>query len=226
MQDGLPALAAKVFVLAFCWRGGYDVLTRAMFESSIHAYERLSLFSAGLTMGLVLVVLHLLVLFRPQVCKAAVAAAIESPRAGQVLLGVDALWFLLLLVGEGWNPLRMELFSFEQLRGLLVVLTPVVWLVFARMITENLFARALGLFLLMMAIVPMTAAFLKEPESRILIPLWWYPVITLSIFWVGKPFLFRDWFYALVARPRLCRVLNGCGLLYALALVVCAVLFW
>ena len=91
---------------------------------------------------------------------------------------------------------------------------------------ENWFARGLGLFWRMMAFVPRTAAFLKGRMSRVLIPLWWYPVIVLALFWVGKPFLFRDWFHALVARRGLCRWLNGLGLLYGLALVLCALLFW
>ena len=91
---------------------------------------------------------------------------------------------------------------------------------------ENLFARALGLFLLMLAIVPMTAAFLKDPVTRLLIPIWWYPVLTVAMFWVGKPFLFRDWFHAAVKHPRFCRLVNVLGLVYGGTLLVCALLFW
>ena len=230
MRLGVLSVAAGALCLISEGAAGMMEALRAMvensIESTIHAYERISLFSAGLVMGLVLLVLHGWVLLRPHGCRVLVERAIESPRAGQVLLGVDVLWFMLLLAGGSGNPMRMELFSFEPLRGLLLVLAPVVWLVFATMVKENLFARALGLFLLMMAIVPMTAAFLKEPASRVLIPLWWYPVIVLALFWVGKPFLFRDWFHALVARRGLCRWLNGLGLLYGLVLVLCALLFW
>ena len=197
-----------------------------MIDTVIHAYERIPLDTAGIVMGLVLVALHLFIMLAPRTAKELVTAAIESPRAGQILLGVDVLWFELLLLDGDWNGMRMELFSFEPLRGLLLVLAPLVWLIFSTLIKENLFARALGLFLLMLAIVPMTAAFLKDPVTRLLIPIWWYPVLTGAMFWVGKPFLFRDWFHAAVKHPRFCRLVNVLGLVYGGTLLVCALLFW
>lgn len=197
-----------------------------MINNAIHAYEKLSLSTAGIIMGIVLILLHLTILLAPRNAKTLVAAAIESPRAGQILLGIDVIWFELLMLNGDWNSLRMELFSFEPLRGILLLLAPIVWLIFSTLIKENLFARALGLFLLMLAIVPMTAAFLKDPITRLLIPIWWYPVLTAAIFWVGKPYLFRDWFNAIVKHPRLCRWLNSLGLVYGIAILICAVAFW
>lgn len=177
-------------------------------------------------MGLVLILLHLFILLAPRTAKGLISSAIDSPRAGQVLLGIDMIWFELLMLNGDWNGLRMELFSFEPLRGPLLLLAPVVWLIFSTLIKENLFARALGLFLLMMAIVPMTAAFLKDPITRLLIPGWWYPVLTAAMFWVAKPYLFRDWFNGIVKHPLLCRGLNGFGLAYGMAILICAILFW
>lgn len=197
-----------------------------MYDNVIHAYEKLSLSTAGIVMGLMLVLLHVIILMAPQATKSLVAKAIESPKAGQILLGIDMIWFELLMLNGTWNGMRMELFSFEPLRGILILLAPVVWFIFSTLIKENLFARALGLFLLMLAIVPMTAAYLKDPATRILIPLWWYPVLTLAMFWVAKPYLFRDWFNRIIQYPRLCRMLNILGAIYGLAILTCALLFW
>ena len=120
----------------------------------------------------------------------------------------------------------MPLFEFENFRGILLILCPVVWFVMSSMAREQLFARALGMFLLLMAIVPMSAAFMKDPASRILIPLWWYPVLTVAMFWVAKPYLFRDWTAWLIRRPGLISALAVGNFVYGLAICTCAGLFW
>ena len=91
---------------------------------------------------------------------------------------------------------------------------------------EQLFARALGFFLLLMAIVPMSAAFMKDPATRILIPLWWYPVLTVAMFWVGKPYLFRDWMNRLAQFPKLISGIAVFNFIYGLCICTCAALFW
>ena len=138
----------------------------------------------------------------------------------------DMLWVALLLFKADWNPLCMPLFEFEFSRGILLLLCPVIWFVMSSMAREQLFARALGMFLLLMAIVPMSAAFLQDPATRILIPLWWYPVLTVAMFWVGKPYLFRDWMARLVKHPALISGIAVFNFIYGLAICTCAGLFW
>ena len=100
-------------------------------------------------------------------------------------------------------------------------------LLHARMFDQVVFfSRALGMFLLLMAIVPMSAAFMKAPVSRILIPLWWYPVLTVAMFWVAKPYLFRDWAAWLVKHPGLISAIAVGNFIYGLAICTCAGLFW
>ena len=189
-------------------------------------YETLSLAPTGFTMGMVLMLLSLYVLVCPEHFRRQLASVHAKSSAGTVLLGIDILWVALLLFKADWNPLCMPLFEFEFSRGLLLILCPIIWFVLSSMAKEQLFARALGMFLLLMAIVPMSAAFLQDPATRILIPLWWYPVLTVAMFWVGKPYLFRDWMNWLVKRPALISGIAVCNFIYGLAICTCAGLFW
>lgn len=194
----------------------------------LHAYEKLSLGTAGVMMGLVLLLMHGIALLKPEATKKVLRQAATNTKAAQTLLVIDFVWIFLLLLDAEWNPLKMNLFDFNKARELLLILCPVVCavlLVYNRK-RELLFPRALGLFLLLMALVPLTAAFLKDPVTRLLIPCWWYPVLTLAMFWVAKPYLFRDQMEKLTACPRLYTIINGVGAAWGAAILVCAIAFW
>ncbi len=197
-----------------------------MFDQHIHLYEKLPLAATGIAMGFILILLHLPALLRTDATIAFINRLHKATKAGQALLAFNFLWLALLLFDAKGNPLRMELFEFEAMRGILLLACPVVWFVMASMVKENLFGRALGMFLIMLAIVPLSAAFLKAPVTRILIPIWWYPVLTAAMFWVAKPYLFRDWMARLTAHRQLFRATAIFGLLYGAAILVCALLFW
>lgn len=197
-----------------------------MIEDSIHLYEKLPLQGTGLVMGIVLLVLHLVAVLKPAPTMAMLEKIHDNAQAGKLLLGFDTVWVALLLLKADWNPLCMPLFEFEAARPLLLILCPVIWYILSTKGKELLFPRALGLFLLLTALVPMSAAFLKEPITRILIPLWWYPVLTIAMFWVAKPYLFRDEMAWLVKHPRLFRGTAVFGAVYGAVLILCALLFW
>lgn len=199
-----------------------------MYDEYLHAYEKISLGTAGVVMGLALVLLHVFALLKPDATKNALRQAATNTAAAQKLLVFDFVWIFLLLLDADWNPLAMNLFDFNKARSILLLLCPVICgvLLYYNRKRELLFPRALGLFLLLMALVPLTAAFLKDPVTRLLIPCWWYPVLTLAMFWVGKPYLFRDHMEALTARPLLYKVVNGIGAAWGAAILVCAVAFW
>ncbi len=196
-----------------------------MYDQYLHAYEKLPLGWAGLVMGLALIALHGYALLKPETTKAALSKAAENDEAGKVLLTVDFVWIFLLLLDVSWNPLRMNLFDFNFIRSFLIILCPVIWFILCSQKKSLLFPRALGLFLLLLAIVPLTAAFLKEPVTRLLIPIWWYPVLTVAMFWVGKPYLLRDWAAWYTARPAVYRYSNLFGLVYGAAVLICS-FFW
>lgn len=197
-----------------------------MIEDSIHLYEKLPLQGTGLVMGIVLLVLHLVAVLKPAQTMAMLGKIHDNAQAGKMLLGFDTVWVALLLLKADWNPLCMPLFEFEAARPMLLILCPVIWYILSTKGKELLFPRALGLFLLLTAIVPMSAAFLKEPMTRILIPLWWYPVLTIAMFWVAKPYLFRDEMAWLTKHPALFRGTAVFGAVYGAVLILCALLFW
>lgn len=197
-----------------------------MIEQYVHLYEKLPLGAVGVCMGLALVLGHLAALVWPRQVQGLAAAACASVRLGQVLLVFDFLWIVLLLWNSPENPLRMDLFDFNFVRKYLLLACPVVCAVLCTQSKQNLFGRAAGLFLLLLAEVPLTAAYLKEPESRILIPLWWYPVVTVAILWVPMPYLLRDWVSWLGRHLGTMRVLALAGLLYGAVLLACAILYW
>lgn len=198
------------------------------YDQYLHAYEKLSLGTAGVIMGLVLLLLHGFALLNPEATKNALRQAATHTQAAKILLIIDFVWIFLLLLDADWNPLQMNLFDFNKARDFLLILCPVVCgvLLYYNRKRELLFPRALGLFLLLMALVPLTAAFLKDPVTRLLIPCWWYPVLTLAMYWVAKPYEFRNQMEKLTAHPVLYRVINGIGAAWGTAILVCAVVFW
>lgn len=199
-----------------------------MDDKYLHAYEKLTLGTAGIIMGVMLLVLHGLALAKPEATKNALKKAATHVEAAKILLVVDFVWIFLLLLDAAWNPLRMNLFDFNKTRGVLLMLCPLICgvLLYYNKNRELLFPRALGLFLLLLALVPLTAAFLKDPVTRLLIPAWWYPVLTIAMFWVAKPYLYRDWMNKLTASPVLYVVLNTVGAVWGGAILLCAVCFW
>jgi hypothetical protein len=70
------------------------------------------------------------------------------------------------------------------------------------------------------------AAFLKDPSSRLLVPTFAYALLTVSLFWVGMPYLFRDAVTWVTANPQRWTMLALAGLGYGVATLVCACSYW
>jgi hypothetical protein len=78
-----------------------------------------------------------------------------------------------------------------------------------------------------MAAAPLLgAAFLKDPASRLLVPIFAYTMLTASLFWVGMPYLFRDAITWITADQRRWTLACVAGLGYGIATAVCAFAFW
>ncbi len=200
-----------------------------MNEAPLHAYQMIPLAIAGYVLGTGLILSHLLALVKNTAC---MEFARKSPRntvLAQLTLGIGIIWFFLLIGPENMgilSKMRVNLSEFEGIRWILQLACPAFFFLLATQVKELLFPRALGMLGLLVASPFMTAAFLKEPETRILIPLWGYAVVILCLFWVGKPYLYRDMVNWLTASTKRWNAFCLAGIAYGIAILTCAILFW
>ncbi len=195
----------------------------------MHPYQRLPLFTTGLLLGLFLIALHVLLLVKPAACQTFLKKFPRNDQLGQILLGIGLFWFWLLIAPQGLgklSALTMDLGEFNNAKGLLQIAVPISLILVCRSVRDFLAVRALGLLGLMVAAPLLGAAFLKDPESRLLVPIYAYALLTASMFWVGMPYLFRDAVNWVTAKQIRWNVFSLAGLAYGLITVVCAFAFW
>ena len=195
----------------------------------MHAYKHLSLFSVGLMLALWLIGSHSLMLAKPALVQAFLKKFPRDTVIGQVLLGIGLAWFWLLIAPDSMgtlSALTMDLGEFNGAKPLLQYLVPVSIILVAISVRDFLAVRALGVLGLMVASPMLEAAFLKDPASRLLVPLYAYLLLTASLFWVGMPYLFRDAVTWATANPKRWTGLALAGLGYGVATLVCACAFW
>lgn len=194
-----------------------------------HAYEHLLLFPTGLVLAVWLIGCHALMLAKPAKVQDFLKKFPRNQFLGQILLGFGLAWFWLLIAPSGMgklSALAMDLGEFNAAKGILRILVPISLVLVTVSVRDFLAVRALGLVGLMVASPLLEAAFLKDPQSRLLVPIFAYAMLTASLFCVGMPYLFRDavtWVTANQKRWTLC---SAAGLVYGLAVLVCAFAFW
>jgi len=124
------------------------------------------------------------------------------------------------------SALTMDLGEFNGAKGILQILVPISLILVCRSVRDFLAVRALGLLGLMVAAPLLGAAFLKDPTSRLLVPIFAYTVLTASLFCVGMPYLFRDLVTWVTAEQKRWTLLSVAGLGYGIATLACAFLYW
>lgn len=196
----------------------------------MHPYERLPLFTTGLLLALWLIAIHAFALAKPIQVQAFLKKFPRNQMIGQILLAIGLAWFFLLIGdsdGRGiFNVLAMDLGEFNVHKRLMRVAVPVSLILVAMSVRDFLAVRALGLLGLMVAYPLLEAAFLKDPVSRLLVPLFAYALLTASLFWVGMPYLFRDAVDWATATRRRWTGLAAGGLAYGLIILLSALVFW
>lgn len=196
---------------------------------AMHPYERLSLFSVGLILGLALIAVHVFMLARPQLAQGFLKSFPRNAALGQVLLGLGLAWFWLLVAPASMGTLgalAMDLGEFNNAKPLLRILIPITMILVVISVRDFLAVRALGVLGLLAAAPLLESAFLKDPATRLLVPIYAYGLLTASLFWVGMPYLFRDAVNWVTAESKRWNAMVLAGLAYGLALVICALAFW
>ena len=194
-----------------------------------HPYETLPLFGTGLVLAAFLIALHAIMLLRPRQARELLIRFPRSQMPGQILLGVGLAWFWLLIAPEGLgklSALTMDLGEFNGAKRILRILVPILLFLVVASVRDFLAVRALGLCGLMAAAPLLEAAFLKDPATRLLIPIYAYGMLTASMFCVGMPYLFRDAVTWVTARPKRWFAASAAGLAYGVVTLLCALLFW
>lgn len=194
-----------------------------------HPYEMIPLFTAGVVLGVWLISSHALMLVKPVMVQGWLKKFPRNVLSGQIILGIGLAWFWLLVAPEGMgklSALRMDLGEFNNIKPLLRLLVPASLVMVSISVRDFLAVRALGLLGLMVAAPLLDSAFLKDPSTRLLVPIFAYALLTKSMFWVGMPYLFRDAVTWVTATPVRWRAASLCGLAYGVATLVCAFAFW
>jgi hypothetical protein len=195
----------------------------------MHPYEHLSLFTIGLLLAAWLIGFHALMLFKPDLVQGFLKRFPRDQKIGQILLGIGLAWFWLLIAPENLgklSALAMDLGEFNGAKPILRILVPVSMVLVAISVRDFLAVRALGVVGLMVASPMLEAAFLKDPTSRLLVPIYAYALLTASMFWVGMPYLFRDAVTWATANQKRWALLSITGLGYGIATLVCAFAYW
>ena len=195
----------------------------------MHLYETLPLYGTGLVLGAWLVATHTLMLAKPEPVQHFLKKLPRDKAIGQVLLFIGMIWFWMLVAPPGkgfFHSLAMDLGEFnplkKYLRYLVLLAIPAVGIA----VKEFLAVRALGLLGLMAAAPLLDAAFLKDPQSRLLVPIFAFAMIIASLYWVGMPYLFRDAVDWATANKTRWQALSVGGLVYGIAVIACALMFW
>lgn len=194
-----------------------------------HPYEHIPLFTAGILLGLWLVGSHALMIAKPALVQGWLKKFPRNPLAGQVILAIAMAWFWLLVAPDGMgklSALQMDLGEFDNIKPILRLLVPAALIAVCISVRDFLAVRALGVLGLMVAAPLLEAAFLKDPGSRLLIPIYAYGLLTASLFWVGMPYLFRDAVTWSTASEGRWKLVSFAGLAYGIATLACAFAFW
>lgn len=145
----------------------------------------LSLQTAGIIAGIVLVLLSLPGLARPGLLKDLMNGFPRSRVAGIVLLTIDFVWSF-------WLLATMEMGEFSSFRRPLLIILPVGYLLVIRFVDEFLAVRALGILCLLAAEPLLDAAFFRYESARLVLTVFAYLIIVAGLFWVTMPYLLRD----------------------------------
>ena len=194
-----------------------------------HPYELIPLFTAGILLALWLIGSHSLMIAKPALVQGWLKKFPRSPLAGQIILAIAMAWFWLLVAPDGMgklSALQMDLGEFNNIKKLLRLLVPAALIAVCVSVRDFLAVRALGVLGLMIAAPLLESAFLKDPSSRLLIPIFAYALLTKSLFWVGMPYLFRDAVTWVTASDARWKTASFAGLAYGIATLVCALAFW
>lgn len=173
----------------------------------------------GIVVALCLILAHYWVLKNPAKTQTFLKAFPRDYKWGVILLTIDLLWSEFALA-------NMDMGEFYHMRDKFMMIVAGGYVAVLIYVKEFLAVRALGSLMLLVAGPVLTAAFLQPPLSRLLLPVLAYVWIIIGMFFIGTPYVLRDWTSALLNRPQRWNLAIYTGLAYGIVLLACAILFY
>lgn len=198
----------------------------------VHPYETLTLVQIGWPVAIYLIGVHLFMLLKPALCKEWLQKLPRHYNAGVIILGIALGWFWLIVAPEknslipALSSLSMNLAEFNSMKKLLQIAVPLFFVGMCLYVREFLFVRALGLLALMVAGPILIGGMFKEEPTRILLPIFAYIILTVGMYCVGMPYLFRDVVKWVTEKSARYNAFVWAGLLYGVAVLACTILFY
>ncbi len=175
--------------------------------------------ATGIVLGVLLLAVHLVALLRSEAVQGFLRQFPRSYKSGVILLSIDFIWSVLIIS-------YMDMGEFYNLRSKFLLLLPVAFVLVLIFVKEFLAVRALGALLLLVSGPVLTAAFLQPPASRMLVPILAYAWIIAGMYFVGMPFLMRDWVNWITQTTGRWKLASLGGVVYGAVMLVVAVVAW
>jgi hypothetical protein len=171
--------------------------------------------TAGIVMGVLLVVLSLPGMIKPVLVQDWLKRLPRSRVAGVVLLTLVLLWSF-------WLLSTMEMGEFSNFRRPLLFILPIGYLLVIRFVEEFLAVRALGILCLLAAEPLLEAAFFRYENSRLFLTVLAYLLVIAGLFWVTMPYLLRDQINWTAQSKARWHTIHGVAAAYGVAILACA----
>jgi len=173
----------------------------------------------GIVLGLFLLAIHLWAFFRAEATRDFLHRFPRNYPIGVGLLTIGFLWAMLIIS-------HMDMGEFHFLRPKFQFIIPAAFVAVLLYVKEFLSVRALGSLMLLAAGPLLCAAFLQPQTSRLLIPILTYAWIIIGMFFVGMPFLMRDWIGWATADNKRWNALSIAGAAYGAVVLIFALIEW
>lgn len=179
----------------------------------------LPLKTMGLIIGLWLIVSHAIALAKPGLVQPFLKRFPRNENLGAVLVIIAFAWAFIF-----WSCMDLgEFFTIERPVQIVIIAVCVGVLIYVK---EFLAVRALGFLMILAAAPILDSAFLKEPQSRLLIVAFAYVIAVKGMFYVGIPYLLRDQITWVIAKKSRYTAGFAAGLAFGVLVLACALMFW
>ena len=173
----------------------------------------------GILLGVWLIASHAIALTKPDLVKPWLKGFPRNEKIGTVLVIIAFAWTFII-----WSCMDLgEFFKIEKAVQLILVAGCVGVIVYVK---EFLAVRSLGFLMILAAAPILDSAFLKEPQTRLLIVALAYAIALKGMFWVGMPYLMRDQINWVLAKDKRYQIGAIARAVYGLVVLVCAVVRW